>query len=101
MKDIGTNTHRADWFALYRNDGEIDDVTVISGIRRAYFRLHPVGRLRESDGCVTLPSLAQFTRLRAFLKAQPTFDVSCSEESEADQPSAAHRESAMPAQATC
>nr|WP_244124552.1 DUF2778 domain-containing protein [Burkholderia gladioli] len=45
MKDIGTNTHRADRFALYRNDGKIDDVTVISGIRRAYFRLHPVGRV--------------------------------------------------------
>ncbi len=75
MKDIGTNTHRADRFALYRNDGKIDDVTVISGIRQAYFRLHPVGRFRESDGCITLPSLAQFTRLRAFLKAQPTLDV--------------------------
>ncbi|WP_186127013.1 tlde1 domain-containing protein [Burkholderia gladioli] len=59
----------------HRNDGKIDDVTVISGIRRAYFRLHPVGRFRESDGCITLPSLARFTRLRAFLEAQPTFDV--------------------------
>ncbi len=75
VKDIGTNTHRADWFALYRNDGKIDDVTIINSIRRAHFRLHPVGRFRESDGCITLPSLAQFTSLRAFLKAQPTFDV--------------------------
>ncbi|WDD95909.1 DUF2778 domain-containing protein [Burkholderia sp. FERM BP-3421] len=74
-KDLSLHTHRADWFALYRNDGKIDDWTTINGIRRGHFRLHPVGRLGESDGCITLSSRAQFDRLRAFLKAQPAFQV--------------------------
>lgn len=44
-------------------------------IRRGHFRLHPVGRLGESDGCITLTSRGQFDKLRAFLKAQPTTQV--------------------------
>lgn len=75
VKDIGADTHRADWFALYRNDGRIDDETIVNGIRRAHFRLHPVGRFRESDGCITLTSPAQFDKLHTFLRAQPTFQV--------------------------
>lgn len=48
---------------------------MINGIRRGNFRLHPAGRLGESDGCITLQNPAQFDKLRAFLKAQPTFLV--------------------------
>ncbi|MFP3617622.1 DUF2778 domain-containing protein, partial [Paraburkholderia sp. SIMBA_050] len=39
--DLLAGTHRADWFALYRNDGVIDDWTSLNGIRRGHFRLHP------------------------------------------------------------
>ncbi|WP_186203901.1 DUF2778 domain-containing protein [Burkholderia gladioli] len=75
VKDMGNNTHRADWFALYRNDGKIDVETIVNGIRRAHFRLHPIGSRRISNGCITLPSVSQFATLRAFLKSQPMFDV--------------------------
>ncbi len=75
VKDMGNNTHRADWFALYRNDGKIDDETIVNGIRRAHFRLHPMGSRRISNGRITLPSVSQFAKLRAFLKSQPMFDV--------------------------
>ncbi|KVD74820.1 hypothetical protein WS62_04300 [Burkholderia sp. ABCPW 14] len=75
VKDTALNTHRAEWFALYRNDGQLDDWTAINGIRRGHFRLHPVGRMGESDGCITLASRAQFDKLRAFLKAQPAIQV--------------------------
>ncbi|MFT4069017.1 DUF2778 domain-containing protein [Paraburkholderia sp.] len=71
IKDIGASTHRTEWFALYRDDGGIDDWTFIDGVRRSNFRLHPVGRSGESDGCITLPSREQFKALRSYLKAQP------------------------------
>lgn len=70
--DLLAGTHRSDWFALYRNDGVIDDWTSIDGIRRGQFRLHPVGYWGISDGCITLPLKKDFEALRHFLKAQRT-----------------------------
>jgi len=68
-------TDRSSWFALYRDDGTIDDVTSIEGINRGAFRLHPVGPRGLSEGCITLASPAAFTRLRALLKAGPTIAI--------------------------
>ncbi|SUP84828.1 membrane protein [Yersinia pseudotuberculosis] len=39
----GSPSNHAEWFALYRDDGLIDDYTWINGIKRGNFRLHPVG----------------------------------------------------------
>ncbi|WP_084152591.1 DUF2778 domain-containing protein [Burkholderia sp. A1] len=64
------NAHKDSWFALYRNDGVIDDWTYVNGVKRGGFRLHPVGRSAISEGCITLTSPAQFERLRAYLKSQ-------------------------------
>ena len=72
VKDALVHSRRGEWFALYRNDRVVDDYTVIDGVRRGHFRLHPVGRLGESKGCITLASPTQFERLRVFLKAQST-----------------------------
>ncbi|MBN3806904.1 DUF2778 domain-containing protein [Paraburkholderia sp. Ac-20336] len=71
VKDFVADTRRAEWFALYRDDGTIDDWTFVDGVRRSSFRLHPVGRYGSSDGCITLPSREQFNALRSYLKAQP------------------------------
>jgi hypothetical protein len=71
VKDVWARTHRAEWFALYCDDGAIDDWTFIDGVERNRFRLHPVGRTGESYGCITLPSCGQFKALRSYLKAQP------------------------------
>ncbi|CDG40190.1 hypothetical protein ASAP_2145 [Asaia bogorensis] len=68
--DFFAGTHRQDWFALYRDDGIIDDQTSIDGIRRGAFRLHPVGFWGISKGCITLPETHDFYRLREFLLAQ-------------------------------
>ncbi|WP_122049122.1 DUF2778 domain-containing protein [Asaia bogorensis] len=68
--DFFAGTHRQDWFALYRDDGIIDDQTSIDGIRRGAFRLHPVGFWGISKGCITLPDTHDFYRLREFLLAQ-------------------------------
>jgi hypothetical protein len=70
--DRASRTHRSQWFALYRIDGEIDDYTFVEGVKRGNFRLHPIGRTGISEGCITLLSQTQFDRLRAFLIAQET-----------------------------
>jgi Protein of unknown function (DUF2778) len=64
---IGKPSHHNEWFALYRDDGRIDDETLINGKKRDHFRLHPVGGAGVSLGCITLQSLADFQRLRSAL----------------------------------
>jgi hypothetical protein len=72
VKDAFVHSNRHQWFALYRNDRVVSDYTFVNGVRRGNFRLHPVGRLGESKGCITVASPAQFQQLRAFLKSQTT-----------------------------
>ncbi len=54
LADLYTRNNHSEWFALYRNDGVIDDYTWINSVRRGNFRLHPVGKAGISLGCVTL-----------------------------------------------
>jgi hypothetical protein len=63
----GSPSDRSEWFALYRDDGLIDDYTWINGVRRGNFRLHPIGASGNSFGCITLPSLANFETIRRAL----------------------------------
>ncbi|MFE8118728.1 DUF2778 domain-containing protein [Brenneria goodwinii] len=56
-----------EWFALYRDDGQIDDYMWIEGVRRGNFRLHPVGGSNLSLGCITLQRKTDFTMLRNVL----------------------------------
>ncbi|WP_343073019.1 DUF2778 domain-containing protein [Brenneria izadpanahii] len=58
-KDIPVG--RGEWFALYRDDGSIDDYTWINGIKRGNFRLHP-GTV--SKGCITLRTITDFQIIR-------------------------------------
>ncbi|MCC8401204.1 DUF2778 domain-containing protein [Paraburkholderia sp. MMS20-SJTN17] len=57
-------TDHSEWFALYRDDGLIDDYTWINGVRRGNFRLHPAGGRGVSLGCITLPSRDDFLLIR-------------------------------------
>ncbi|QGY28576.1 DUF2778 domain-containing protein [Pantoea cypripedii] len=63
------STDRSKWFALYRDDGKIDDWTFTQGIKRGGFRLHPIGPRGLSEGCITLTSQAQFGYLHDRLMA--------------------------------
>ncbi|WP_250442177.1 DUF2778 domain-containing protein [Caballeronia sp. AZ1_KS37] len=63
----GNPSSHGDWFALYRDDGLIDDWTWVNGIKRGNFRLHPIGGQGVSYGCITLKSRADFQRLRQAL----------------------------------
>ena len=62
----GSDHH--DWFALYRDDGKIDDWTFIKSVKRGNFRLHPAGVRRVSYGCITLPNKIEYYRLRDNLR---------------------------------
>ncbi|MEW6347326.1 MAG: DUF2778 domain-containing protein [Pseudomonadota bacterium] len=64
-----------EWFALYRDDGVIDDETIINGVKRGNFRLHPKGALGISKGCITLARKGDFEKLRTLLHRQQTFSV--------------------------
>ncbi|MDQ7771700.1 DUF2778 domain-containing protein [Serratia nevei] len=72
IKDIVTNVDHNSWFALYRDDGTVNDRTWINGIMRGQFRLHPIGPLGLSEGCVTFYSQNEFNRLRAALLKSKT-----------------------------
>lgn len=73
LRDIFTG--RGDWFALYADDGRIDDETLCNAIKRGSFRLHPKGGLGRSEGCVVIDSQADFQRFRAILKGSKQVDV--------------------------
>ncbi|MBB5426463.1 hypothetical protein HDG40_004637 [Paraburkholderia sp. JPY158] len=60
----GSPTNHNEWFALYRDDGSIDDFTWVNGVKRGHFRLHPAGGEGASLGCITLPSRADFLVIR-------------------------------------
>jgi Protein of unknown function (DUF2778) len=63
----GTTINHGEWFALYRDDGKIDDYTWINGLERGNFRLHPIGGGGHSFGCITMQSRSQFQTLRQAL----------------------------------
>ncbi|WP_082716174.1 MULTISPECIES: tlde1 domain-containing protein [Burkholderia] len=60
-REYGYGTNRSQWFALYRDDGKVDDETIINAVRRSAFRLHPIGPHGRSDGSITLASIDRIT----------------------------------------
>ncbi len=66
---------RDEWFALYRDDGTIDDETFVNGVRRGEFRLHPLGPSRTSLGCITLQFQAEYDAMRRALLATATSTI--------------------------
>ncbi|QOL13156.1 DUF2778 domain-containing protein [Dickeya dianthicola] len=63
----GNDSNHSEWFALYRDDGQIDDYTWVNGVRRGNFRLHPIGGQGLSLGCITLQHYSDFAVIRAAL----------------------------------
>ncbi|WP_175772506.1 DUF2778 domain-containing protein [Paraburkholderia phenazinium] len=61
-------TDRDQWFALWRAGS--GDTTIINGVRRGEFRLHPIGPAGLSDGCITLTSPQGFSQLARFIRSQ-------------------------------
>jgi len=72
-KWIKTGNRYWEWFALYRQDGLIDDKTFVDGVNRGSFRLHPLrpDGTGISDGCITFCNHADFDQVRqALLRTQ-------------------------------
>lgn len=70
---------RGDWFALYANDGKIDDETYCNEVKRGSFRLHQkVGR-GISKGCITIDRQSDFNLIRALLKGSLREEIPGSE----------------------
>jgi len=59
----------SDWFALYANDGILDDSTFCNNVERGQFRLHPKMGRGVSKGCIVIDKKAEFMNLRHFLLA--------------------------------
>ena len=73
LKDFFTG--RDEWFALYRDDGSVDDETFVNGVRRGEFRLHPIGPARTSLGCITLQFEREFDAMRRAFLATTTSTI--------------------------
>ncbi len=58
---------KAEWFALYRDEGSVNDQTWINGVKRGNFRLHPPGPMGISLGCITLQHRSDFIAIRQAL----------------------------------
>lgn len=71
----GHFSNHDEWFALYRDDGLIDDWTWVQGVKRGNFRLHPVGGCWHLAWCITLTNVADFQRLRRALLQTPTISA--------------------------
>lgn len=59
---------KSEWFALYRDDGLIDDSTWIGGVQRGEFRLHPGPG--NSKGCITIVDRRDFDTIRGSLRLE-------------------------------
>jgi hypothetical protein len=66
--DTFAATDRSEWFSLYRDDDVVDDETTINNVNRNAFRIHPVGPMGISQGCVTLTSQLAFDVLKRYLR---------------------------------
>ncbi|WP_336994154.1 DUF2778 domain-containing protein [Lelliottia amnigena] len=66
------------WFALFRDDGSIDDLTFIDKVERGNFRLHPAGYKGISEGCITFPSKSDYAIFRTALLQTATMMVTAS-----------------------
>jgi hypothetical protein len=46
------------------------DTTMINGVRRGEFRLHPAGSRQLSQGCITVQSSVEFDRLERHIRSR-------------------------------
>lgn len=59
---------KGEWFALYANDGKIDDQIWCEQVKRGQFRLHPKGRTGMSQGCIVIDRPNDFQVVSSILR---------------------------------
>ncbi|WP_186258332.1 DUF2778 domain-containing protein [Burkholderia gladioli] len=62
---IGTTDHTK-WFMLW--NASTGDSTYVGNVKRGQFRLHPMGQLRLSEGCITVTNPTTFDRLAEYIR---------------------------------
>lgn len=62
---LGTTDHTR-WFMLW--NPKTGDSTWVGKVKRGAFRLHPIGPMRLSEGCITVLDPAAFNKLAAWLR---------------------------------
>src|SRR5690606_8946848 len=73
LRDLFTG--RDEWFALYADDGRIDDETFCKKVKRGEFRLHPKGTTGLSERCIVIDKKTDSMSLRAILKSSKQIAV--------------------------
>ncbi|RKR39038.1 DUF2778 domain-containing protein [Paraburkholderia sp. BL17N1] len=68
LGEYGGSTDRRSWFMLWNPVS--GDTTNINGIKRGNFRLHPMGVLRLSEGCITVTQPNDFERLQKYIRSR-------------------------------
>lgn len=68
-------TGKSEWFALFADDGRVDDSAFCAELERGKFRLHPKGPRGISEGCVTLEHRYDFWTVRQLILGAKKFDV--------------------------
>lgn len=48
-----------------------EDTTLVNGVMRGRFRLHPIGPRHLSEGCITVMDVREFDKLRDYLLSSP------------------------------
>ncbi|MDF7681680.1 DUF2778 domain-containing protein [Enterobacteriaceae bacterium ESL0689] len=76
VSSVISGSDRDVWFALYKDDGDINDHTFIEGVKRGNFRLHPAGYAGISEGCITFPGRSHYEIIYQALMHTATFHVS-------------------------
>jgi len=66
---LNLTTDRHNWFALL--NPATGDTTMINGVRRGQFRLHPDGPHGLSEGCIAVFNPAEFELLQRFIRKSP------------------------------
>jgi hypothetical protein len=78
VNSLMSGSDRSLWFRLYREDGNVDDITFIDQVRCGEFRLHPAGYSGVSEGCITLPNHSHYAILRDALLKTAQIKISAS-----------------------
>ena len=67
-RHIYGSSDRTTWFTLW--NPRTGDSTVVNGVTRGNFRLHPRGAQGRSQGCIVVDNPSDFDRLERYLRAR-------------------------------
>lgn len=77
LKDFWTG--KDEWFALYKQDNNIDDIMFCNAVQRGQFRLHPKGVRGISEGCITINKRSDYATIRNQILSSAKFPIPSSE----------------------